>query len=230
MNERLDRADWGFLAVCAAVVAVALFIVFNWFGEAFPEASIDFRYDRASSLRVAEPLLAAQRVGLAGLKHTATFSGDDNSRIFLERSLGLKKASALMRRDVRLWWWSHRWFRPLQEEEFRVDVAPTGEIVGYGDKIPEDRAIASPDVAGARAIAEAFLTRAGVKPADLQLVAQSERRLPRRMQRIFTWDAQSVHPAGAPYRHVVTVDGDRVGSYSQRVRVPDEWQRQYREL
>src|SRR6059036_2982621 len=99
MNERLNRGDWLFLAVCAAVVAVALFVVVNWFSEAFPEASIDFRYDRASSLRVAEPLLAAQGLDLRGMKHTATFSGDDNARIFLERSLGLAKASAIMRRE-----------------------------------------------------------------------------------------------------------------------------------
>ena len=226
----MTRSDWLFIAVCAAVVAVSLFVVFNWFSDAFPEASIDFRYDRTSSLRVAQPLLAGQGLDLRGMKHTATFDGDDNARIFLERSLGLAKASAIMRRDVRLWWWSHRWFRPLQEEEFRVGVAPTGEIVGFLDKIPEDRAIASPDVPGARAIAESFLARAGVKLAGLQLVAQSERRLPRRMQRIFTYEAKSIHPAGAPYRLLVTVDGDRVSSYSQRVRVPDEWQRQYREL
>jgi membrane protease YdiL (CAAX protease family) len=230
VNERLNRGDWLFIAVCIAVAAVALFVVFNWFSEAFPEASIDFRYDRAGSLRIAAPLLAAQRIDLRGLKHTATFATDDNAQIFLERSLGLKKASAMMRREVRLWWWSHRWFRPLQEEEFRVDIAPTGEIVGYSDKIPEDRALPSPDATGARAIAEAFLGRAGAKLADLQLVAQSERRLPRRMQRIFTWDSQSVHPAGAPYRFTVTVDGDRVGSYAQRVHVPDEWQRQYGEM
>src|SRR5262245_11651175 len=166
MNERLNRGDWLFLATCAGVVAVALFVVFNWFSEAFPEASIDFRYDRASSLRVAQPLLAAQRIDLGGMKHTATFSTDDSARIFLERSLGLKQASALMRREVRLWWWSHRWFKPLQEEELRVDVAPTGEIVGFSDKIPEDRAIASGDVAAARAVAEAFLARAGVKLPD----------------------------------------------------------------
>src|SRR4051794_37642347 len=127
MNERLNRTDWLFLAVCAVVVAAALFVVFNWFGEAFPEASIDFKYDRGSSLRIAEPLLAAQRVDVRGLKHAATFSGDDNARLFLERSLGLKRAGEVVRGGVRLWWWSHRWFRPLQEEEFRVDVAPTGE-------------------------------------------------------------------------------------------------------
>jgi len=226
----LDRGDWLFLAGCAVVVAVSLFIALNWFGDAFPEASIDFRYDRGSSLRVAEPLLAAQRLDARGMKHTATFSGDNTARIFLERTLGLAKAGAVMRRDVRLWWWSHRWFKPLQEEEYNVEVAPTGEIVGFSDIIPEDRAMASPPVPAARAVAEAFLTRVGVKLAELQPVAQSERRLPRRMQRIFTWDSQSVHPGGAPYRYVVTVDGDRVSSYTQRVQVPDEWQRQYREL
>jgi membrane protease YdiL (CAAX protease family) len=230
MNDRLTRADWLFLAVCAAVVAASLFVAVNWFGEAFPEASIDFKYDRGSSLRVAEPILAAQRLDARGMKHTATFSADTTARIFLERTLGLAKAGTVMRRDVRLWWWSHRWFKPLQEEEFAVDVAPTGEIVGFSHTIPEDRAIDSPPIALARATAEQFLGRVGVKLGDLQPVAQSERRLPRRMQRIFTYESQAVRPAGAPYRHIVTVDGDRVSGYVQRVKVPDEWQRQYREL
>ena len=65
---------------------------------------------------------------------------------------------------------------------------------------------------------------------DLQLVTQSERQLPHRTERIFTYDSQSIHPAGAPYRHTVTVDGDRVSRYEQRVRVPDQWQRDYHEL
>jgi membrane protease YdiL (CAAX protease family) len=228
--SRLDRSDWLFLGVCLAVAALSVFVVLNWFPQAFPEASIDFRYDRNSSTAIAARLLAAQPVSVAGMKHTAVFSGDDEAKVFLERSLGLPRASRIMQRDVRLWWWHHRWFRPLQEEELSVDVAPTGEIVGYADSIPEARALPSPDLAGARRVAETFLTRAGQNLAALQLVTQSERRLPARMQRIFTWEVQAVHPAGAPYRHVVTVDGDRVGSYTQRLRVPDAWTRTYQEL
>src|SRR5207244_8983445 len=133
------------------------------------------------ALLVAQPLLPGQQLDGLAMKHAATFDGDNNARIFLERSLGLAKASAIMRREVRLWWWSHRWFRPLQEEELRVDVAPTGEIVAFSDKIPEDRALPSSDAPTARAVAEAFLGRVGVKLADLQLVAQSERRLPKRI-------------------------------------------------
>src|SRR5437660_2545168 len=164
------------------------------------------------------------------MKHSATFDDDDNAKIFLERSLGLDRANVVMHREVHLWFWHHRWFRPLQEEELAVDVAPTGEIVAWSHKLPEDRAVPTPDASAARGIAEAFLARNGVPVPSLQLVTQSERTLPRRMQRIFTWESKSIHPAGAPYRYNVVVDGNAVGDYAQRLRVPDDWQRTYHEL
>jgi membrane protease YdiL (CAAX protease family) len=228
-REQLTRADWLLIAACLAVAAISIFVVLNWFGAAFPEASIEFRYDRGSSEKLAAGVLAEQLIDSRGMKHSATFDSDDEARIFLERTLGLKKTNEILKRDVRLWAWSHRWFRPLQEEELRVDIAPTGEVIGFSDHIPEDRAVNSPDVNAARGIAERFLGNINAFN-DLKLVAQSERRLPRRMQRIFTWDSQSVHPAGAPYRTIVTIDGDRVSSFSRRIKVPEEWQRSYREL
>ena len=230
MNERLTRRDWILIAVCCGIAALSLFIIFNWFYAAFPEASIDFRYDRDSSLPRAHSVLEGQRIDVRGMKHAATFDGDEIAKIFLERSLGLSRANQLMRHDVHIWWWRHRWFRPLQEEEFLVDVAPTGEVVSFNDKIPEDRALPAIDPTTAQRTAESFLTSIGVKLSDLQFVTLSERDLPHRTQRIFTWDAQSIHPAGAPYRHSVTVDGNRVSKYEQRIRVPDQWQRDYREL
>ena len=228
-REQLTRRDWLLIAVCVVIAAVSIFVVVNWFGAAFPEASIEFRYDRDSSEKLAGTVLTEQLIDTRGMKHSATLDSDDEARIFLERSLGLKKTNEILKRDVRLWAWSHRWFRPLQEEEFRVDVAPTGEVIGFSDRIPEDRAINSPDVNAARTIAERFLGNIHAS-ANLKLVAQSERRLPKRMQRIFTWDSQAVHPAGAPYRTIITVDGDRVSSFSRRIKVPEDWQRSYREL
>lgn len=228
-REQLTRRDWLLIAACIAIAAVSIFVVVNWFGAAFPEASIEFRYDRGSSEKLAGGVLAEQLIDARGMKHSATFDSDEEARIFLERSLGLKKTNEILKRDVRLWAWSHRWFRPLQEEEFRVDIAPTGEVIGFSDRIPEDRAINSPDVNAARGIAERFLGNINAF-ANLKLVAQSERRLPKRMQRIFTWDSQSIHPAGAPYRTIITVDGDRVSSFSRRIKVPEDWQRSYREL
>ena len=229
-REPLNRSDWTLIGVCAVVAAVSLFIVFNWFTAAFPEASIDFRYDRTASRALADRLLSEEKIDVREIKHAAVFDGDDNAKIFLERSLGLTRANAILRRDVRLWWWHHRWFRPLQEEEFQVDVAPTGEIVAFTDVIPENRALPAVNLPAASQIATNFLSRRAIRLADLQLVSQSERQLPHRVQRIFTWESQSIHPAGAPYRYIVTVDGDHVSSYAQRVRVPEAWQRGYREL
>jgi len=222
----LSKRDLALVAVCIALAVTAVAIIVRYFDAAFPESSIDFKYDRATSRALAEKLLTAQKIDTRDHKHTAVFDADDQARIFLERSLGLERANAVLRRDVRIWFWHHRWFRPLVEEELSVDVAPTGEIVAFAWKIPEARAL--PD--GNIDVARAFLASIRVNESDLQLVAQSERRLPHRVQRIFTWESRSIHAAGAPYRHTVTLDGNRVSGYSQRLKVPDAWRRGYIEM
>src|ERR1700730_484539 len=110
MKERLTRRGWALIAVCAAIAAVSLFVIFRWFNAAFPEASIEFRYDRKASMPLAESVLARQGLDHRGMKHTAIFDGDGTAKIFLERSVGLTRANSIMRRDVRLWWWRNRWF------------------------------------------------------------------------------------------------------------------------
>lgn len=224
--NRLNDSDWILIAICAAVVIASVAIVVRYFQAAFPQAAVEFRYDRNTSRAIAERLLKAQRLDVGGMKHAVRFDSDDTARIFLERSLGLERANAIMASEVRVWSWRHRWFRPLQEEELSVDVAPTGEIIGFRHTLPEDRAAPPPS---ANPPVE-FLRSIGVEVADLNLIEQSERQLPRRIQRSFTWESSSIRPAGAQYRHTVTVDGDRVTSYAQHLEVPDAWIRSYREL
>ncbi|HJT18135.1 MAG TPA: hypothetical protein VJ853_12135, partial [Thermoanaerobaculia bacterium] len=123
MIERFNQRDRILIAVCIAIAAASLFVIYNWFYSAFPEASIEFKYDRDSSLPIAQRVIDAQRIDTRELKHAALFTGDETAKIFLERTVGLSKANQMMRSQVRLWWWLHRWFKPLQEEEFAVDVA-----------------------------------------------------------------------------------------------------------
>ncbi len=225
-QHRLSQDDWLTIAICIALVLASISIIVRYFDSAFPQAAIEFKVDRKSSTPIAERLLRASKLDVRGMKHATRFDADDQARIFLERSLGLEAANAAMAEDVHVWAWHHRWFKPLIEEEVSVDVAPDGEIVGFRHTIPEDRpakdSSATPPVA--------FLTSIGVNVADLNLIEQSERRLPKRVQRIFTWESSSIRPAGAQYRHVVTVDGDQVTSYSQQLKVPDAWKREYGEM
>jgi len=223
-NSPLSRRDVTLIAVSILLAAASTFIIARYFHSAFPEASIDFKYDRSSSLTIAEKLVRAQTIDAGGMKHAVSFESDGSARIFLERTLGLERANRVMRDQVRIWSWHHRWFRPLVEEEISVDVAPTGEIIAFTHRIPEDRAIAG------TVAPEAFLASIGVDVRSLQLVSQSERKLPKRVQRIFTYESKTIRPANAPYRHTVTIDGNVVTSYAQTLKIPDAWLRSYREL
>jgi membrane protease YdiL (CAAX protease family) len=229
-QQRLSPRDWRSLSLWIALALLSIAVIARFFSSAFPEASIDFKFDRKSAGTVAEKLLHAQGLDLSGMKHAASFESDGQARIFLERSLGLDGANRVMRDRVRVWSWHHRWFKPLVEEELSVDVAPTGEVIAFTHRLPEDAPGRARPAADTAALATTFLRGIGVNVADLALVEQSERRLPRRVQRIYTWESKSIHIAGATYRHMVTVDGELVTSYSQRLKVPDAWLRAYREM
>jgi membrane protease YdiL (CAAX protease family) len=225
-RRRLSDNDWLTIAICAAVVLASIAIIVRYFDAAFPQASIEFKVDRNTSRPIAERLLRERGLDVRAMKHAARFDSDDEARIFLERSLGLEAANTVMADDVHVWSWHHRWFRPLVEEELSVDVAPTGEIIGFRHHLPEDRAAPPPRTEPP----VEFLRSIGVDAAGLNLIEQSERRLPKRVQRSFTWESAAIRPAGAQYRHVVTVDGDRVTSYAQQLKVPDAWKREYGEM
>lgn len=229
MTLRLTRRDLLFIAVCLGVAAVSAGVVLRYFSTAFPETVIDFRYDRNSSRALAERIAVTSGLQLDGMHHAVRFDSDDQTRIFLERSLGLEETNRVLASEVRVWHWRHRWFRPLEREEVSVDVAPGGQITGYRHVIPEERALPSSRIPP-QSLAAGFLASAGVDIRSLQLVEQSQRRLPRRTQFLFTWESRSVRPAGAPYRFAVTVDGNLVSSYSQALEVPEAWSRSYREL
>jgi membrane protease YdiL (CAAX protease family) len=229
-RQRFNRSDAAFLLACLAVLAASIFVISRYFWSAFPEASIEFRFDRTTSAAIATTLLRDRHLATAGMMHSAEFDHDDDAKIFLERTIGLERANLVMRDQVRLWYWRHRWFKPLQEEEYRVDISPAGSIVAFDHKIPESRPIANAVPEDARQIAEQFLHVSGVPLSDLQLVAQSERALPHRIQRLFTWESRTIRPGNTPYRYLVTVDGSEVSSFSQALHIPDSWRRSYADL
>lgn len=228
--ERLDRSDWRLLAVCAIVLAGSLAFGLRYFDRAFPEASIDFRYDRAGSREIALEFLAAHGLDPDGRRHAARFDVDDAAKIYLERSIGLAGATGLMGDEVEVWAWTHRWFRPLDAEELVVAVSPRGEIVAFEHKVPEDRAAATIAPEARASVASDFLRSIGVDVSQLDLVSTSERTLPARVDAVLVWEHRTVRPASAPYRYEVTLHGDTVGGFRQSLEVPETWKREYASL
>ncbi len=134
-------------------------------------------------------------------------------------------------KTARIWKWSHRWFRPLQKEEYRVEIAPTGEMVSFDHLLDEDAFGGRLPEGDARRIAEELLVK--VHPAglsDLRFLGASSLERKNRTDRIFTWERTDVDWKGGRYRHRVTVQGEKLGGYEEYVQVPEAWARDYSRL
>ena len=231
MPERLRRADFRFLAICFLLLASTVWFSARYFYRAFPEASIDFRVTRDQARAQAETFLASQGLHVNGYRQASRFSYDDDAKTFLERELGLDRANRIMGSRVRLWRWSWRWFRPLEKEEFRVDVTPTGELAGFRHEIPEAAARPSLPADQARAVAERFLKDTMHRdPALLDFVEGSSVARPARTDYTFTWKERDFDIHDATYRFEVAVLGAEPGAYREYLKVPETWQRAYEQM
>ncbi len=220
-----------FVLVCVLICTISLFIGTTYFYRAFPEASIDFRVDRLSSEPIAEKFLASQGLETAGYLHASAFQYDNQSKVFIERELGLKEANELMRNQVKLWRWGHRWFKPKQKEEIRAEITTSGKLASFSHILPENTPGADLTPDAARALAESFLVLEMDLPIDsLEYVdVQSEKQL-NRTDHVLTWKVLGIDLKQGSYRISVTVQGDRIGGYREFVKVPEEWSRGYERL
>jgi membrane protease YdiL (CAAX protease family) len=230
-KERLGPSDYRFVAVCLALLALTTWYTLRNFYRAFPEASIDFRVNRAEGQRIAERFLEQQGDRTAGYRQASKFDFDDDAKTFLEREAGLEQANRLMGTRVRLWRWSYRWFQPRQKEEFRADITTAGEFAGFSHELPEDAARPAATEEQARALAEDFLrSRVHRDPGSLDFVESSSSTLPKRTDWTFTWKERDFNLHDATLRREVTILGDEVGRYREFLKIPEQWMRDYERL
>jgi membrane protease YdiL (CAAX protease family) len=231
MPVKLGSRERTIILVAIGVSALSLVIGIKYFSRAFPEASLTLRVNRADSLPIAEQFLSSRGFSANGYRHAAIFSYDDDSKTYLERTQGLATMNKLTSGPIHLWRWSHRWFKPQQKEEFRVDVGTQGQVVGFDHEIPDAAPGASLTSEQARDIAQQFLRNTmhrdlfGLEFLDTQL----EKR-PARVDYTFTWKQKEINLGDGSYRIEVDVNGDQVAGYSEYVKIPDQYLRDYQSL
>lgn len=234
--EHLTRNERVLLIVAAVLAAIAGTFAWMNFTRAFPEANLQFSVNRSSSQPVAEAFVrsSAERAApvLSGRRHAAIFGYDNDAKVYLERELGLEKLGAMIAaRDVRLWAWSHRWFKPLEKEELRVEVSPEGEVVGFNHLIAEEAPGASLDEVPARAVAEGLLRGAfGLAPDQMTFIESKREDRKQRRDWTFTFERAGWKAKEATYRMQVEVHGDEAAAYREYLKVPDVWTQSYQRL
>lgn len=229
MRESVTPADWRLAAVSLAVVALSAFYISSNYRAAFPQASLKLTLSRDDITAQAAKFLESRGHRLEPYRNITLFDADDDARLFLEREMGLAEANRLMEKEVPVWRWRARWYKPPQREEYRVWLSPdTGRLVGFDHILPEDAPGASLDVDAARALAETFL-RERVTWTPTPVEAQSEDK-PKRRDHLFTYERAGFSVKEGKVRATVVVRGAQVEGYQEFLKVPEQWQRDFAAL
>lgn len=231
MPHKLTSSDFKTIAICALIAGVSLVVGLKYFTRAFSEAAIDFRVNREESHPIAASFLEGRGFHVGDYRHVSVFRYNDSSKVFIERTLGLERMTELTQGPVHLWRWTHRWFKPQQQEEFSVSVTPTGQVVGFSHTIPEAAPGESLDRPAAQTIAEHFLVDIMRRDlAGLEFVEAKDYQRPARADHDFVWKQKNVDLGDGQWRIEVDVAGDRVLGYYEYVKIPDQWTRDYSKL
>ena len=232
-EARLTGSDKRSLLLWILLGIVGALFAHKYFFRAFPEASVDFKVSRAESQKRAKDFVQGLGENLAGYQSTITFELDENAKTYLERELGLQQANHLMASELNIWYWEVRFFRPQQEEEFRVRVNPAGKVVGYEHKIEEARGGKSLNREEALTSAQQFLqSKLDTNLSNWTFLPEEANSLarPNRLDWSFTWERSGFRAKDAPYRLQVGLQGDHIGSKQEFLQVPEAWSRDYQHL
>lgn len=232
-EERLTGTDKRALILWIVFGLVGVWFAHQYFFRAFPEASVDFKVSRADAQARAKEFVEGLGQNLNGYQSTIAFEVEESAKIYLERELGLQQANQLMASELNIWYWEIRFFKPLQEEEYKIRVNPAGKVVAYEHKIEEARAGKSLNREEALAEAEGYLRKKlGTDLSGWQFLAEeanSETR-PNRLDWSFTWERKGFKAKEAPYRLEVALHGDQIGNSQEFLQVPQAWTRDYEHL
>ncbi|MGC9358159.1 MAG: GNAT family N-acetyltransferase [Anaerolineae bacterium] len=209
---------------------VGLALLLGFYQRAFPTAALDLSLARAEIRERATVLLQEQGLDLEGYTTALTFTDDFWASIYLQQTLGVAQTNEILREGrVPIWYWQARWFRPLQKEEYRVHVEPSGRIVSWYHILPEDAPGAALSQQEARALAETYLTEE--HGWDLvaweEISASSEERPGGRVDHAFEWRQRAWDVGESELRLQVTLQGETLGSYNHWLKVPETFQRTF---
>ena len=232
-GSRLTTADKRALILWILAGIFGVLFAQRYFFRAFPEASVNFKVSREEALSRARQFVTGLGENVSGYQSTIVFNVDDNAKVYLERQVGLQEANRLMSSVLNIWFWEVRFFKPGQEEEFRVHVSPAGQIAGYDHIIEKTRAGATLDRGAALSAAQTYLTgKLGLDLSTWDILPEeaNSNKLANRLDWSFTWEKHGFRAKDAPYRLRVGVQGDHAGSSEEFLQVPEAWERSYAHL
>ena len=206
----------------------SLLFSFKYHTRAFPEHNIHFEITRQEAAERASAFAQTMGHDLAGFKRATVFETNDFSKIYLEKEVGVKETARLAENQIDLWHFTTRFFKPLEREEYWVSFLPNGRLVVYIRSVEEETAGANLSKEDAQKLAEKFLAeKTTVALSECTIVDTETVKKPNRTDHTFTWEIKKFGVKDASYRLEVGLLGKEIGSYSEYLKIPDSWVRNY---
>jgi membrane protease YdiL (CAAX protease family) len=217
----------GVLAVCGlAGVALLAGVKREAIGD-----FVRFQIDAREATARADQALRDRKIDPATWRHAATiaYTFDGFKNEYLRRTIGIPAANRVYREQVPSAFWSVRYFRDSQAEEYSVIVKPDGSLHSVHHTLDEKAPGANLSKQEALARAEAFLRdEKKMDPSLWKLVDAQTEQKPARADHTFEWEQIAALDAaagqqGAHTRVRLQVQGDEVSGYRIFIKIPQAW-------
>jgi membrane protease YdiL (CAAX protease family) len=196
---------------------------------------VQFEISASQAIERADQVLRENKVDPASYKHAATitYTFDPYANEYLRRTIGIAAANRVYRDQVPSAFWTVRYFRDSQNEEYMAVLRTDGSLHSLHHTLDEKAPGENLTRDDALSRAEAYLR--DQKKIDLSLwnlVEPSTEKRPARTDHTFIWEQKAaLDPAsiqlasngGAHIRMQVQVQGDEVSGYRVFIKVPEAW-------
>ena len=167
---------------------------------------------------------------------TIQYTFDPLVNEYLRRNIGVEAANRVYRDEVPSAFWTARYFRDSQKEEYFIVLRPDGTLHSVHHTLAEAAPGANLTKEEAQARAETFLRDSkGIDLSGWRLVEAQSKKLPSRTDHSFVWEemrALNASPPGAEAAQVrlsLVVQGDEVSGYRIFIHLPEDWVRKQNE-
>ncbi len=229
--------------IFSLIAVLSIFVTIKYFKVAFPEASLDINIEKEKAVEIADEFISLLGESTDGYMNGIILDEDSKAKNFFDREFDAIYLDSVYRTGVKVWFWNVRWFRPLKKKEFSVYINPSyGNIEGYERIINEEEVGEKITLDSARTIAITFLGNNRINLDNFIVIEEGSESIKDkegnlvRIDHNFVWEKKGWNIKEAKYRLNVKIQGDKIGNYSEWVKVPEKWdmkferERSYNEL
>ena len=192
---------------------------------------IRFQIDANQAVALGNQALRDIKIDPVAYRHTATltYTFDEHTNEYLHRTIGIAAANRIYREQVPSSFWTIRYFRDSQNEEYMVVLRPDGSLHSVHHTLDEKASGANLSKEDALARAETYLRdRKKLDLSGWNLVDAHSDKKPARTDHTFEWEqASALDPGsgqqGAHIRMQLRVQGDEVSGYRIFIKIPEAW-------